>query len=643
MDRLSRNSGADDHNEELDTRHKSFALLKCKGKLKEAVRKLEHATGGPLAPVLERRQSSRLKNRATAAPYPPVQGSSSSTPRGDASTGLTPLMSGGMDLGGGFEAEAHELAEQMMEDLTNMRKTMLKRASTLRGQAIDEEGEDAPGSRVAGSEEVDRRSQSMPVKASDGAVHVNAAQWREHKAARGQDSSISEGGKRRSTVEQAQLLAGELGQDEGQDEVGHAVESHVNEIHENLQNLKEFLRQGESSNSLSGRAGSGGGSGRTAASGGPPRDEFSAILYEIIETEHNYVQDVRFLVDSFLRPMSAIVPAELVRAIFANAEQILQLHAAIDAELGPQLEAAPPVLLQKISECFVTRIPFFKMYATYSSNYVYAASKLRFLRTTDEKVSNWLEKLENQYNTTLLALLIRPVQRICQYPLHFREVSSHLAAGGIDEAGAKQFNAVAESMQNTIAAVNEKVREQENVLRMRGILTAELQGAAELLSPSRSLVFEGHVRLRVEGSLRPEWRAKREYKVYVFSDLMLIARQNLTNSGFSVKVRMPLPEVTCEVGAEADKASFSLHYGGTTYRGSTAAKPDAELLVLKIKEAKSKLNDAPAKLTATGGSSSSLGDAEAMRIAEAAVDYQGSSWMTNKRRGAVRRKSVDHS
>eukprot|EP00966_Prymnesium_polylepis_P038661 897478-Prymnesium_polylepis.1 len=66
-------------------------------------------------------------------------------------------------------------------------------------------------------------------------------------------------------------------------------------------------------------------------------------------------------------------------------------------------------------------------------------------------------------------------------------------------------------MQDTIATVNEKVRTQENVLRMRGILTAELQGAGvqDLLTPTRTLVFEGPVKLRVEGSLRPEWRAKR--------------------------------------------------------------------------------------------------------------------------------------
>ena len=117
-------------------------------------------------------------------------------------------------------------------------------------------------------------------------------------------------------------------------------------------------------------------------------------------------------------------------------------------------------MLAQISASFVKRIPFFKMYAHYCSNYVYAASKLRFVRTTDEKVATWLEQIEAQYTTTLLALLIRPVQRICQYPLLFLEVTSQLhgaAGGAIDQSSASHFNSVAESMQLTISAVNEKV------------------------------------------------------------------------------------------------------------------------------------------------------------------------------------------
>ena len=45
------------------------------------------------------------------------------------------------------------------------------------------------------------------------------------------------------------------------------------------------------------------------------------------------MQDVRFLFDAFLTPLSAMLAPELVRAIFANAQQLLELHAGLDAEL----------------------------------------------------------------------------------------------------------------------------------------------------------------------------------------------------------------------------------------------------------------------------------------------------------------------
>ena len=63
--------------------------------------------------------------------------------------------------------------------------------------------------------------------------------------------------------------------------------------------------------------------------------------------------------------------------------------------------------------------------------------------------------------------------------------------------------------------LTEQVRQQENAVRMRGILTTELQGAADLISPSRCLLHEAHVRLRAEGSLRPEWRVlPRSYRPF---------------------------------------------------------------------------------------------------------------------------------
>ena len=69
----------------------------------------------------------------------------------------------------------------------------------------------------------------------------------------------------------------------------------------------------------------------------------------------------------------------------------------------------------------------------------------------------------------MLALLIRPVARICQYPLLFREVQKHMqqhlqgqraSVGGDNQrlASGAQFTKVAGEMLDTIDQINEKAR-----------------------------------------------------------------------------------------------------------------------------------------------------------------------------------------
>jgi hypothetical protein len=264
-------------------------------------------------------------------------------------------------------------------------------------------------------------------------------------------------------------------------------------------------------------------------------------------------QDLRFLVRSFVHPLRDVnlLPSDDMSAIFCNVEQLLELHEGLVAEIAaacgggggggggggqplPLQQTAD--VLRRIADAFARRMAFFKLYSMYCSNFVFSSSRLSCVRETLPAVQQLLTEVEGQYQTTALGLMIRPVQRVCQYPLLFREVLKHLQN---DDPGAADFARMVGQMEETIETVNEKVRAQENGLRMRGILTAELQGAglADLISPSRALVHEAIVRLRAEGSLRPEWRAKREYKIYVFSDLLLIARANLTNKLYSLKLK----------------------------------------------------------------------------------------------------------
>ena len=67
------------------------------------------------------------------------------------------------------------------------------------------------------------------------------------------------------------------------------------------------------------------------------------------------------------------------------------------------------------------------------------------------------------------------------------------------------------------------------------------------------------------------YQAKRDYKAYVFSDILVVASRNILGGGFALKLRLPYAELSIEVLKEDSKPSFGLLHAGVTYRGSCAS------------------------------------------------------------------------
>jgi hypothetical protein len=349
---------------------------------------------------------------------------------------------------------------------------------------------------------------------------------------------------------------------------------------------------------------------RSSAGSSAAEAQLGERLNELQQTEDNYVSDLRLLVDSFMVPLRSRLPPDTLVAIFSNAKELLELHGglydAICCGAGEhELDAVATV-----ASAFKERTAFFRLYAVYSANYVYAAQKLSAERRTDPQLDGGLAAQEGRVGVALQRLLIRPVQRVCQYPMLFDAILKALDPAAPETAS---FIAMSEALRATIEDVNEKVRAQENTLRMRGILTAELHGSGlkDLISPSRALVHEAQVRLRIEGSLRPEWRAKRDYKLYVFSDLVLIARRHVASrtGSYHLKARLPLNTLRCERAGGREKPSFTLVVtGGSAYIGTAGSHDEADALVSKVQQAAAQQLDASSKANARATRATSAGD-----------------------------------
>lgn len=297
------------------------------------------------------------------------------------------------------------------------------------------------------------------------------------------------------------------------------------------------------------------------------QQQLHEVLDEILKTERHYLADLRYLHEKMLLPLKAMLKPQQHSALFSNLEQLLELHARLEGELGPREETAALENNDKgakIASAFMTLLPFFKMYSTYCAAYVKINDSMADAKSVGA-VAEFIDDKKEKENVSLDALLFRPVQRMCVYPLLFKQALGFTASSGAQH---ERFRKAFESVSATITQVNASVKQQEALTRMREIVCAEVSGGGsltDLLQPTRSLVGETFVDMKCEKGASvffPEWKLRRKYKWYIFSDVLMICRPNLVGRAYHKKLLVNL-------------GVFEILEMGNAQRGTVAAEPSS--------------------------------------------------------------------
>jgi hypothetical protein len=189
---------------------------------------------------------------------------------------------------------------------------------------------------------------------------------------------------------------------------------------------------------------------------------------------------MRFTVTKFAKPMKEMLTTAETQAIFSNLAQLLELHARLSSALpqpdaraaqhGSQRSLFTPTARggratyatmsledkgRAIARAFIEHQPYFKTYAQYCANYPYVAGALGNALDDNAAVATFLSGAELTHSVALTALLFRPVQRMCVYPLLFQQALKHAPAGHALHA---DFEQAFEVTQQTVTSVNEQVR-----------------------------------------------------------------------------------------------------------------------------------------------------------------------------------------
>ncbi|KCV71091.1 hypothetical protein, variant [Fonticula alba] len=255
------------------------------------------------------------------------------------------------------------------------------------------------------------------------------------------------------------------------------------------------------------------------------------VAYEFVDSEADYVRDLKIMLEVYKQKIveAACISEAEVHSLFHNAEALLEANEAFAERLAARRRETPVVI--HIAELLTEALPSFEPYIEYCSNHPVAVEVLSGLLRAGGAFKTQTEALWNDNPDTrrlsLESYLIKPVQRICKYPLLLRELSRSMTEEHPDFVHTQTATARIEEL---LSRINSATRQAANARRFAGLIEQldlpQDVRSFELAHPGRELLAALAVRQSVvppTGSSGPK-KLMEDRQVFVFNDVLISCR-----------------------------------------------------------------------------------------------------------------------
>ncbi|KNZ58869.1 hypothetical protein VP01_1844g4 [Puccinia sorghi] len=238
-------------------------------------------------------------------------------------------------------------------------------------------------------------------------------------------------------------------------------------------------------------------------------DDRARVVKEILESERKYVQDLEVL-QNYQRALlqREILPSDQIRALFINLDSLVDFQRRF--LIGVEANARLPPDEQRFGHLFSSFEDSFSCYEPFCANFASASQLAQDENIALTKVADILDP-----NYELPTFLIKPVQRICKYPLLLQQLVKHTSPTGPYYDELKEGLA---SITRVTDAVNETTRQRENELAVNDLKERVEDWKGHDLVTFGQLVLEDTFTVVKNDS-------EREYHVYLFERIILCCKE----------------------------------------------------------------------------------------------------------------------
>lgn len=270
------------------------------------------------------------------------------------------------------------------------------------------------------------------------------------------------------------------------------------------------------------------------------------VICEVIYTERDFVKDLEYLRDFWIKPLRAmnIIPEfrreKVIRAIFSNAMEVHSVNIKLAEALTKRQQLMPVV--RQIGDIFLEYVYKFEPFIRYGASQLYGKYEFERERSINPAFAKFVDETERKKESRKLELngyLTKPTTRLARYPLLLEAVLKHTSDDNPDKQNIPEAISQIREFLSKVNIESGKAENRFNLMQLSQSLVFRPGEYVDLKlsEEKRQIIFKSTLKRRTGDKDN-----QGDIQLYLFDNALMFVKTKIVNKREQLKVhRKPIP------------------------------------------------------------------------------------------------------
>ena len=270
------------------------------------------------------------------------------------------------------------------------------------------------------------------------------------------------------------------------------------------------------------------------------------IICEAIYTERDFVKDLEYLRDFWMKPlrMSTCIPEarreNFIRIVFSNVLEVHNVNSRLAEALTHRQQAQ--AVVHEIGDIFLEFIPHFDPFIRYGALQLQAKFEFEREKSTNALFAKFVEETERLKESRKLELngyLTKPTTRLARYPLLLEAVLKSTKDNNADKINLPKAITAIKVFLSRVNTESGKAENRFNLLQLQSQLVnkpGEPDPNLKLTDEHRLLIFKGPLKKKNVGNANAGANTSSDIQVFLFDHALLMVKAKTINKRDTLRI-----------------------------------------------------------------------------------------------------------